>query len=156
MPKKHTVENGGLVCDICNRIFNRRTAVLEHKKFIHHRIDLGKETCQIKGCDYKTGRVGNLHLHYKKVHGITLKKTKCFSPLCKTTRISEKSLISHMKKCANKPNFETISCDSCGEKMLTQEGMVTHNRIFHPEKIISNWNVTYEDLMNLTDIFNFN
>jgi hypothetical protein len=152
--KKFTVENGGLVCNLCQNIFKRRQNLLVHIDVYHNNIK--KITCPCENCGYKTGCHGNLYLHIEKKHKINFKKTKCFSEKCKVNRRDETSLINHMKICTRRPSFKTINCNFCDKKFLTEEGLEKHKKLLHTKNLVSERNATYEDLMNLKDIINFN
>ena len=132
--KKYTIENRGLVCNICGNNFKRKQNLIDHIDVMHNNIK--KYACPCKNCGYRTGCQGNLYAHIEKVHRIDFKKTKCFSEKCKIYRRDESSLITHMKICTGRPSFKTIKCNFCDKKFLTQEGLGKH-------KIIKNYTCSY-------------
>ena len=139
-------------CDMCGKTFKRHTTMLEHK-LDYHTPGLKKLLCPIKGCGYRTNRVGNLNTHLINRHGAKSDVMGCFSKYCKRRFRSEENLIKHMKECLFLPRFKVISCH-CGKEFITKEGLENHKKIFHPEKLIKHDNkVTYGDLMKLEDLF---
>ncbi len=118
-------------CNFCGKILSRKSTLLDHIEDFHKSTK--KITCTIGNCNYKTNRVGNYNLHLEKVHKMKLPVIKCYSPGCGKRSKRENSIIEHMRKCSQKPVFETIKCrqENCREEFLTEKGLKIHLLVKH-------------------------
>ncbi|KAJ8704929.1 hypothetical protein PYW08_012249 [Mythimna loreyi] len=124
--KHNTLENLGIKCDHCDKLFTSREALRNHVK----EIGGVKFTCDICNKDCKSK--GTLAIHISTVHHKIKRKTKPkICEVCGKSFTVRKSLVEHLNlHLGVRPHV----CKDCGATFIYSAALFTHRRLVHKVK----------------------
>lgn len=119
-----TVHEQVLVCNVCNRRFQRPVLLAEHK--LKHHGDVLLHLCTHPGCFYTCKDAGLLAAHKKAEHPEVL------CPHCSKLFVGKQALQAHM---VVHDEAKLWACDKCAVKVVKRSELVKHYHDIHEGKL---------------------
>ena len=121
-------------CNLCDKEFNQKESMLEHRRAIHEGV---KHHCEY--CTKRFRRKSDVKRHIRTKH-LNLKKCKTQCSNCDKEFVSKRGLAYHLRISCKGQNNENIKqksfeCHECKRKFISKQSLWHHKRVVHEGKL---------------------